>query len=508
MSRFWTGFIWVLVLFGVMPAIASASAQGVSSLIIVIFFGGAALWVLGSALNVWPLNQIFSGLGKSSPDFFRWLFFAGRRWEGARYMGAVEEAKFLSPRNKGWLVDGKGKRVSEQVSYQSMLTVGGMGKGKSSVFVIPNLYTLDNRSMVVTDTSGELYEQTAQYLEMKGFDIQVLNLMDLTKSKHYNPLANIRSFTEIQQTAHLIMKSAPSGKDPKDPFWNLAAEEFLRILIQCLKNRNEPKHFNLGRLKYWLNQYTPPSGRLSKLDEFVMESCGGDPHDPLFNDYKGFVQANSKMMSSIVMTANIALSALSNPDIANFLSKNEIDFNKLRTRKTILYVMVKQQDLSYYAFILNLFYTDLFRHLLAERNPDHLPVYLLLDEFGHLTIPNFAIFATTARKYRVAFWIFLQSLSQLESRYGQQEAETITDGLATDIYMSGLSAKLTEQICKRIGRKRRTDHRERSAYGEINLMNADEIISMENDEVLLLHSNKRPIRMRVTPFYKQRKWKK
>ena len=126
-------------------------------MIIVIGFGIAALWVLGSALNVWPLNQMFSGLGKSSPLIFSvGYFFAGRRWEGARYMGAVEEAKFLSPRNKGWLVDGKSKRVTEQVSYQSMLTVGGMGKGKSSVFVIPNLYTLDNRSMVVTDTSGEL----------------------------------------------------------------------------------------------------------------------------------------------------------------------------------------------------------------------------------------------------------------------------------------------------------------------------------------------------------------
>ena len=506
MSRFWTGVIWVLILFGVIPAMASASAQGVNSMIVVIVFGVAALWVLGSALNVWPLNQIFSGIGKSSPDFFRWLFFAGRRWEGARYMGAVEETKFLSPRNKGWLVDGKSKRVSEQVSYQSMLTVGGMGKGKSSVFVIPNLYTLDNRSMVVTDTSGELYEQTAQYLEMKGFDIQVLNLMDLDKSKQYNPLASANSYTDIQQIAHLIIKSSPSSKDAKDPFWNIAAEKFIRIIIQCLKNQNDPSKYNLAEVKYWLNEYEPPSGKPSKLDRFVLDACAND--NMLWQDYKGFIKGNQKILSSVIMTADIALSALSNPDIANFLSKNEIDFNKLRTRKTVLYVMVKQQDLSYYAFILNLFYTDLFRHLLAERNPDHLPVYLLLDEFGHLTIPDFAIFATTARKYRVAFWIFLQSLSQLESRYGQQEAETITDGLATEIYMSGIGIKLAEEICKRIGRKRRTDHKERSAYGEINLMNADEIISMEDDEVLLLHSNKRPIRMRVTPFYRQWKMKK
>jgi len=116
-----------------------------------------------------------------------------------------------------------------------------------------------------------------------------------------------------------------------------------------------------------------------------------------------------------MMTADIALTAMSNPDVAKFMSANEIDFQRLRTHKTVLYVMVRQQDLSLFSFALNLFYSQLFRHLLSERNPDHLPVYLLLDEFGHLQIPKFDIYATTARKYRVAFWIFLQDLSQLES---------------------------------------------------------------------------------------------
>ena len=501
MSKFWTGFFWVLVLVAVLPAIASASAQGISSGIIVIAFGVAALWLLGSALNVPPLNWLFGSLSKSTPEFFRWLFFAGRRWEGARYMGAVEEQKFLSPRHKGWLVDGKCKRLSERVSYQSMLTVGGMGKGKSSCFVIPNLFTLDNRSMVVTDTSGEIYDTTASTLRMKGFDIQVLDLMNLKQSTTYNPLAYAETYTDIQQIAHLLIKSAPSAKDSKDPFWNIAAEKIIRIIIQCLKNRNEPQHYNLGRVKYWLNQYEAPSGRPSKLDEFVMSACGSDADDPLWNDYKGFLKGNQKSMSSIIMTADTALMAVSNPDIAQFLKVNQIDFKRLRTKKTVLFVKVRQQELSYYQFILNLFYSQLFRELLSERNDSHLPVYLLLDEFGHLEIPDFDIYATTARKYKVAFWIFLQSLSQLESRYGQNESRTIMDGLGTEIYMSGLDVKTAEDICKRVGRRRRNDPKQHNMYGEMNLMNPDEIIHMDDDEVLLLHSNKRPVRLSVVSYF-------
>jgi len=256
-----------------------------------------------------------------------------------------------------------------------------------------------------------------------------------------------------------------------------------------------------AKVKYWLNEYEQPSGTPSKLDEFVLGSCGNDA--ALWQDYKGFIKGNQKAIASVIMTADTALAAVSNPDIAHFLSNHEIDFARLRTRKSVLYVLVRQQDLSYYGFLLNLFYTDLFRHLLSERNPEHLPVYLLLDEFGHLTIPDFAIFATTARKYRVSFWIFLQSLSQLESRYGPQETKTILDGIGTEIYMSGLGIETAEMISKRTGRRRRRDKYEKSVYGEINLLNPDEIISMDDDEVLLLHSNKRPIRYRVVPFYRQ-----
>ena len=491
----------MLILLGILPAIATANAQGMSGFIIVITFGMAALWMLGSALNVPPFNLVFGSLFKSTPDFFRWLFYAGRRWEGARYMDPVEEGRFLSPRNKGWLVDGRKKRLSERVSYQSLLTVGGMGKGKSTCFVIPNLFTLDDRSMVVTDTSGEIYEATANTLMMKGFDIQVLDLMDLKHSKTYNPLAYAHSFTEIEQVAHLLIQSAPSAKDSKDPFWNIAAEKIIRIIIQCLKNRNEPEHYHLARVKYWLNQYAAPPGQISPLDDFVLGSTSGSKTDPLWLDYKAIVQGQSKALGSIMMTADIALSAMSNPDVAEFTSTNEIDFKRLRTRKTVLFVKVKQQDLSYYRFLMNMFYSQLFRELLSELNPDHLPVYLLLDEFGHLEIPGFDIVATTARKYRVSFWIFLQSLAQLESRYGKNGAQTIMDGLGTQIYMSGLETKTAEDICKRMGRKRRADPKERSLYGEMNLMNPSEIIQMEDGEVLLLHSNKRPVRLYINSYY-------
>lgn len=127
---------------------------------------------------------------------------------------------------------------------------------------------------------------------------------------------NAESYTEIQQIAHLLIKSSPATANIKEPFWNIAAEKFIRIIIQCLKNRNEPDKYNLASVKYWLNEYEPPSGKPSHFDKFVIESCANDPL--LWQDYKGFIKGNQKSISSILMTADVALSALSNPDISQF----------------------------------------------------------------------------------------------------------------------------------------------------------------------------------------------
>ena len=51
--------------------------------------------------------------------------------------------------------------------------------------------------------------------------------------------------------------------------------------------------------------------------------------------------------------------------------------------------------------------------------------FLLYDEFGHSTIPHFVETANTIRAYKVSLSIVLQSISQLNSKYGQNDANSI-----------------------------------------------------------------------------------
>ena len=92
--------------------------------------------------------------------------------------------------------------------------------------------------------------------------------------------------------------------------------------------------------------------------------------------------------------------------------------------------MFPQNRISYYSFLANLLYTQLFHYCLDDRVYDarSLPVYFLLDEFGHLKIPDFPAIITTTRQRRISISIVLQSVSQLIERYGRDGANTVLNG--------------------------------------------------------------------------------
>lgn len=457
-----------------------------------------ALWQWGKALCLWLFRQIGRSIWRIMCRFGRflhWLIYAGRRWQGARYADPFETLAILSPFHRGWLIAGRLHRLSEQTSYQSLLTVGGMGTGKTSRFVVPNLLALDHRSLVITDTSGEIYERCAARLQRRGYELQSFNLASPNKSHRYNPLAGIGSVTDVQQVAGLVIRSSPANANPNDPFWTSAAEKLLRLLIQALFCLDEPDNCNLARLRYWLAQIDPGSRDSQRLDELFARASQNDPQ--LWHDYQGFMRGHPKSLSSIVMTADLTLAAIADPVIARLTASNSFHFGQLRKRKTALFVQVRELDMRHYAFLLNLYFAEMFRVLLSERRSDHLPVYLLLDEFGQLTIPDFATFATTARKFHVAFWIFLQSFSQLDSRYGREEAQTILDGLGTKIFLPGMNVDTAEMISKLAGLKRQTNTTNVLPYGELSLLNPDEIVHLRRNEALMLHGAMNPIRLRM-----------
>ena len=83
-----------------------------------------------------------------------------------------------------------GKTVWVDDSDTHTLIFGATGSKKTRLFVMPTIDIMikAGESFIATAPKGELYERTAGYAAVNGYDVKVLNLRDCTRGEHWNPL--------------------------------------------------------------------------------------------------------------------------------------------------------------------------------------------------------------------------------------------------------------------------------------------------------------------------------
>lgn len=466
----------------------------------------AGLWVPdffkghGSPLLSIPFAAckfVFSLAGK----LFKLLWRSRAKLGGdARFMKARERAKLLSKRNKGFVLDGLGKeRLSHQDSFRNVAVVASTGAGKTAGFILPNVMNIDGASMVIADPSGGLFAKTSADLKRRGYEVRVINPSDLANSDFYNPLDRAKTHTEMAEIAHILVRTG-SGGSSGDKFWTDGAEEIVSTLIRVLKNYPDPACHNLANLQYLLNSFGDGKG----LNGFVADFAD----HATYHVFKGFVSQSSNTMQGHLSTAKTALRMLSDPDVAMLTSRQTFEFSDLRKKKTALFLVFPQNRISYYAFLMNLLYTQLFHFCLDDKElgSDSLPIYFLLDEFGHATVPDFPAIVTTTRQRKVGISIVLQSISQLEERYGKAGAQTIlSGGIGSRLFFSGMDIGTAEMLEKTLGTRRHEvrDSEDRLYLRDDSLLSATGLRTMPDNQVLYLFANKPPAILNVTPYYDQ-----
>ena len=107
--------------------------------------------------------------------------------------------------------------------------------------------------------------------------------------------------------------------------------------------------------------------------------------------------------------------------------------------------------------------------------------------------------------------ILLQSESQLEQTYGRNDANTIlTGGIASRLYLPGQDMATAQALEKTLGKYGVTIEEESGRRRDVarSLMTADEIRTMDDNQALFIHSNRRPALIRTTPYFKNRRLRK
>jgi type IV secretory pathway TraG/TraD family ATPase VirD4 len=363
--------------------------------------------------------------------------------EGAKFAKPSDYHDKLNSRNKGLLLDGDSLKLAEPESYQNVCVIARVGAGKTSRYIIPNVLERAKSpcSIVVNDPKGEVYEKTSGYMRANGFRVIVIDPEHLDRSHTFNPLTEAKDDIELDQIAEILIKAGkPAGNDNSGAFWASGAVRFVSVFLGCLRNagRVNPAYNTLANL-YYLFQNFGEDG--SQLDGF-MARYTINPDDPsdrrLWNEWQGVLTGNKEGVQSFVLNAITALSAMRQAHIAKVTAESSFSLDTFREKKTAVYFITPPQHQEYYAFLTSLFFRSVFNACMRKNPTRHtLPVYVLYDEFGHSTIPNFVSTANTIRGYKVSLSIVLQSIAQLNARYGRDYAQSIQGGFNTALAYSG-----------------------------------------------------------------------
>ena len=433
--------------------------------------------------------------------------------QGAEFLKDNEIGKFISSRNKGLLLDGVRRRLSVSESFQNVCFTARVGAGKTTRYIIPNVLDKARQmaSIVVNDPKGEVHQATSGFLELQGYKVVVFNPSDVSHSHLYNPFSEAKSHIQMEQIAETLIWSG--NPNEKDAYWNNGATRILSVLIKCLSYGDE-KYFNLPNLFHLLQNF----GSLGEgLEDWIANNCW-DPQFPddtsTLDEWRGALTGNKEAIQSFVGICLTALKALTNRDLRTFFSRSDYDFSKLRKERTVIYFITPPENQRYYSFVTSLFFRTIFNECMKQEHLSGmtLPVYLLYDEFGNSYVSDFVSVANTVRGYGVSLSIVLQSISQLDMRYGQKTAESIQGAFNTNIclsasdpitanYFSNLSGRVRERQARNF-----MDHQ--TDYREFNLINPQEVRTMNEDDALVISKNRNPVMLKVTPYYQYRLFKK
>lgn len=156
----------------------------------------------------------------------------------------------------------------------NVIVVGGSGAGKTRGYVLPNIMEC-NCSYIIADPKGEILRKTGGLLEKEGYEICVLNLVDLEKSDCYNPIAYLRSDHDaLKLVTNLIKNTNEKGQKSSDPFWDKSEAAILQAFILYLLHEAPASEQNFSTVMYMIE-----NAAASEEDESYKS-----PVDLLFDD--------------------------------------------------------------------------------------------------------------------------------------------------------------------------------------------------------------------------------
>ena len=99
--------------------------------------------------------------------------------------------------------------------------IGSSGSGKTRFWLTPQLLQAHS-SYVCVDPKGGTLDQCGRFLQRQGYKVRVFNSIDFSKSMHYNPLAYIKTESDVLKFVNALIANTKGDGKEGDEFWTSA----------------------------------------------------------------------------------------------------------------------------------------------------------------------------------------------------------------------------------------------------------------------------------------------
>ncbi len=340
----------------------------------------------------------------------------------------------------------------------NVLVIGGSGAGKSRSYVKPNILEA-NTNYVVTDPKSEVLLATGGWLEQNGYDIRVLNLVNLEESDGYNPFRYIRDEKDaLRLVNNLIQATTPKGSHESDPFWTKSETALLQAIILMLWQEAPEYEQNFSmvmRVLEYAEVKEEDEEYVSPLDMLFQSIEREKPNCVAVRQYKVFKMAAGKTSKSILVSTAVRLAPFNLPQIKAITDRDDMDLYTLGEKKCALYAVIPDNDNSL-NFLVSLLYAQAFQALYYSADQIHhgaLPhhVHFVLDEFAAMPLPGFTRELATMRSRNISASTIIQNMAQIKELY-KDSWETIPGNSDTILYLGGNEASTHKYISESLGK--------------------------------------------------------
>lgn len=442
----------------------------------------------------------------------------------ARFARGSEVQKAFPSGARGILVGKHGGRFLEFGGQQFALLAAPTRSGKGVGVVIPNLLNWHD-SAVVLDVKQENWDLTSGFRHfVGGQDCYLFNPVARDFRTHkWNPLAYVdrHNPTFAMDDINTIGDMLFPDQVGTDVIWTATPRALFTGIALYLAETPE-KPFTIGQVLRETLLEGDGATYFAKLIQQrrtdgkpLSDSC-----ERALNSYISISSENTR--AGVITSFRSRLELWLNPLVDAATSGNDFDLRELRKRRMTVYVGVAPADLDRLTPLLNLFFKQLINlntQELPQKNPalKH-QVLLLLDEFTALgKIPIFTKAIGFVAGYNLRCMPIIQSLSQLESVYGREDARTMVTNHAVQIafppreqrdaneyseMLGYFTAKATSEGKSRSpGRASSYSQSENTSEQRRALMLPQELKEMPATQCLLFAENTKPILAEKIVYY-------